>query len=64
MDKIVLFKEFGRYCITPENNYSTYIKDAHKVSKFPLDCPKEDVLIALDRWGIANKDEIIDKTGE
>ena len=64
MNKIVLFKEFGRYCITNENNYYATIRDANAISKFPVDCPKDEVIKSLLRWGIVNEEDLIDETGE
>lgn len=64
MPKIVLFKELGRYCITSEENYNAYARNASAISKFPVNCPKEDALNSLINWGVANAEDIIDKTGE
>ena len=64
MDKIILFKEFGRYCITREENYKQRVVDCNKVSKFPPNCSKYEVLKSIIDWGIASEDEIIDMTGE
>lgn len=62
--KIVIFKEFNRYCITNEDNYHKFIRDANAISKFPPNCSKQEAVDALIRWGVATKEDIIDMTGE
>lgn len=64
MPKIILFKELGRYCITSEENYNAYVRDASAVSKFPPDSVKSEVIDTLVRWGVTEREDLIDKTGE
>ena len=61
---IVLYKELDTYYITSEDNYKSMIRDASKVTKM-VDCDSaSEAISALNRWGIASPEEIINKTGE
>jgi hypothetical protein len=62
--KLVIFKEFNRYCVTSEDNYNKFIRDEYAISKFPPFYSKQEAVDALIRWGIADKEDIVDMTGE
>ena len=66
MDKLVLYKEFSRYCITSEENYHAFIRNenASTMIKFPYDMDKQSVLETISRYNICKPEELIDKTGE
>lgn len=62
-EKFVLYKQFGKYCITPESNYDNMYTDASKVTKLTCDCAK-DAVDTLIMYGVLSEEEIINKTGE
>lgn len=64
MSKLILYKAFGRYCMTTEENYNRRIMDATKVMRFSDGFTKEQVISYITNYGLANKEELIDKTGE
>ena len=64
MSKLVLYKAYGRYCITTEENYNSRIMDGTKVMRFSDDFTKEQAISYVTNYGLATKDELIDRTGE
>lgn len=64
MSKTVLFKYFGKYAITSEENYNRQIMDGTSIVKFSEDCTKQEAIDTVVNWGIVKQVEIIDKTGE
>ena len=62
MEPYVLYKSFGKYCITPYSNYGHYV-DANKVTKIEASSAKE-AIETLTGYGYLSKDEILNYTGE
>lgn len=62
--KVVLFKHFGKYAITSEENYNSQIMNGHTIVRFTDDCTKQEAIDTVVNWGIVTKDEILDMTGE
>lgn len=62
-EKYVLYKQFGKYRVTPESNYDTSYTDVNKITKIDAECAR-DAIDTLVNYGYASEDEIIDKTGE
>lgn len=64
MSKLILYKAFGRYCITTEENYNSRIMDGTKVMRFSDGFTKEQAVSYVTNYGLATKEELIDRTGE
>lgn len=62
-EKYVLYKSFGRYCVTPESNYDNLYTDAGKITKLTCDSAR-DAIDTLVMYGVLSEEEIINKTGE
>lgn len=62
MTNYVLFKEFGKYCLTNEENYNRQIRNDCEVMKFTNVSSRYECLLTLHKLGY--KKSIIDKTGE
>jgi hypothetical protein len=64
-EKVVLYKYFGKYVVTTEENYNRRILDGNLIIKMPDCCSKEDCINALVNSGaVKDINNIIDKTGE
>jgi hypothetical protein len=62
-EKFVLYKSFGKYCVTPESNYDNLYTDDSKITKLTCDSAK-DAIDTLVMYGVLSEEEIINKTGE
>lgn len=61
MEKIVVFKRFGKWYVTTESNYNASIMDVNKVAKC-CECYTEfDVIDALINWAHIKRENIIVK---
>lgn len=61
---IVLYKEFGKYCITEAENYNAIIRDGNKVTKFNICNSAKEAIDTIVNYGIASEEEVINETGE
>ena len=62
-EKYVLYKQFGKYCVTPESNYDSLYTDANKITKIDAECAR-DAIDTLVNYGYLSEEEIINMTGE
>ena len=61
---LVLYKEFGKYCITESDNYNAMIRDNNRVTKFNMCNSAKEAIDTIIQYGIASEEEIINETGE
>lgn len=62
-ERFVLYKSFGKYCITPESNYDNLYTDESKITNLNCDSAR-DAIDTLVMYGVLSEEEIINKTGE